>query len=345
MRSLGSILLTGLAIAFLSVPGTLGRNSSRAEDEPKAIDFDRDVKPIFAKHCVSCHGPEKPKSGLGSTARPTRSRRRPACDRPGKSAESLLFQLVAGHDKDRPMPPKGDACSRRDRDAEGLDRSRREVARRRLDRRTRPTGGRFKPFKKPSPPQIRNAKSEIRNDVDRFVLAKLSDNGLVAVARGRPAHADPPAVLRPDRPAADAGGSRRVRQERRRRTPTRSWSTGCSPRRTTASAGRGTGSTWSTTARRTATTRTSRGPTPGRIAITSSARSTTTSRTRASCRSRSPATCSSPARRTASRRSASSRPGRGTSSATPRCPSRRSTARSPGTSTATTWWRTRSARS
>ena len=45
------------------------------------------------------------------------------------------------------------------------------------------------------------------------------------------------------------------------------------------------------------------------------------------------------------RPSGSSPPGRGTSSATPRCRRRRSTARSPGTSTATTWWPTRSTRS
>ena len=109
-----------------------------------------------------------------------------------------------------------------------------------------------------------------------------------------------------------------------------------------ANAGRGTGSTSSTTATRTATTRTSRGRTPGRIAITSFAPSTATSRMAGSSRSRSPATCSFRARSMASRPWASSRPGRGISSATPKCRRRRSTARSPATSTATTWSPTRS---
>ena len=43
-----------------------------------------------------------------------------------------------------------------------------------------------------------------------FVLAKLERQGAVALAaRGRPPHADPPRHVRPDRPAADAGGGRR----------------------------------------------------------------------------------------------------------------------------------------
>src|SRR5687767_7548131 len=28
------------------------------------IDFDRDIDPIFTKHCYACHGPKKQKAGL-----------------------------------------------------------------------------------------------------------------------------------------------------------------------------------------------------------------------------------------------------------------------------------------
>ena len=57
-------------------------------------------------------------------------------------------------------------------------------------------------------------------------------------ARPRPrptGRAAPPPELRPHRPAADAGGGRRVRGGPRAPTPTSGWSTGCWPRRTTAS--------------------------------------------------------------------------------------------------------------
>ena len=50
--------------------------------------------------------------------------------------------------------------------------------------------------------------------IDRFVLAKLEAKGLDAVARGRQADADPPRDVRPDRPAADARGGRRLRGRR-----------------------------------------------------------------------------------------------------------------------------------
>ena len=67
------------------------------------------------------------------------------------------------------------------------------------------------------------------------------------------------------------------------RTPTRSWSTGCWPRRTTASAGAATGSTWPATPTRTATAAPTRSaPTPTNTAITSSAPSTPTSRSTSS---------------------------------------------------------------
>ncbi|MBA4065382.1 MAG: hypothetical protein C0501_17050 [Isosphaera sp.] len=77
--------------------------------ELRAADFDRDVKPVLAKHCVSCHGPDKQRGGLrldrradalagGDTGKAVV---------PGKPADSPLLQRVAATDDTR-MPPKGD---------------------------------------------------------------------------------------------------------------------------------------------------------------------------------------------------------------------------------------------
>ena len=107
------------------------------------------------------------------------------------------------------------------------------------------------------------------------------EGGHRPVARGRPGDADPPADARPDRPAADAGGGRRVPRRTRRPTPTRSWSTGCWRRRTTASAGPGAGSTWPATPTRTATASTPRAPS-GSTATGSSTPSTATCRSTSS---------------------------------------------------------------
>ena len=51
-----------------------------------------------------------------------------------------------------------------------------------------------------------------RSDIDRFLLAALEAKGFKPVADAGQAHLDPPGQLRPDRPAADAGGDRSVRR-------------------------------------------------------------------------------------------------------------------------------------
>ena len=76
--------------------------------------------------------------------------------------------------------------------------------------------------------------------------------------------------------------------------PTSGWSIACSPARSTASAGPGTGSTWCAMPSPTATSKTPIAPKPGAIATTSSARSTPTSPTRSSSWSSSPATRPAP---------------------------------------------------
>ena len=118
--------------------------------------------------------------------------------------------------------------------------------------------------------------------------------GAQAEPAGRQADADPPRVPRPDRPAADARGGRRVREGRRRRTRSRSWSIACSRRRTTASGGRGTGSTSPASPRATASSTTTTGPPPTTTATSSSRRSTRTCRSTRSRSGSSPATSSRP---------------------------------------------------
>ncbi len=73
------------------------------------VDFARDVKPIFDAACVKCHGKGKDKGGLsletGASFRKGGDSGAPVVI--GKSAESLLIELVAGFDPDTVMPKKG----------------------------------------------------------------------------------------------------------------------------------------------------------------------------------------------------------------------------------------------
>jgi len=75
------------------------------------VDFDRDIKPIFASRCYECHGEKKQKSGIrfdrknslfegGDEGKPLVVA--------GKSSDSILVQRVTTQDEDEVMPPKGE---------------------------------------------------------------------------------------------------------------------------------------------------------------------------------------------------------------------------------------------
>ena len=75
------------------------------------IDFARDVQPIFERHCLSCHGADKQRSGLRlddkSSALKGGENHAPDI-RPGRSADSPLIHFVAGLVPDMQMPQKGE---------------------------------------------------------------------------------------------------------------------------------------------------------------------------------------------------------------------------------------------
>jgi Protein of unknown function (DUF1549)/Planctomycete cytochrome C/F5/8 type C domain len=95
------VRLSPLALVLLAVPSAHSEN-------PKPIEFARDVKPIFAAHCVSCHGAEKQRAGLRLDRRADalKGGDTGAALVPGKPADSLLLKLVTHADADLRMPPK-----------------------------------------------------------------------------------------------------------------------------------------------------------------------------------------------------------------------------------------------
>src|SRR5256885_11468493 len=76
-----------------------------------AVDFAKDVQPIFAQHCYECHGEKKQKSDYRLDDRANAMKGGEVGKTPiviGKSAESPLILRVAGMDPDEVMPPKGE---------------------------------------------------------------------------------------------------------------------------------------------------------------------------------------------------------------------------------------------
>ena len=107
-----------IAAAILGLAVTTGHTAP--PDLPPAvkrqINFDRDVRPIFVKHCFSCHGPKRQESDYRlDRARVAVSggdlQQKPI--RPGNGAASPLLRYVAGLDPDTRMPPKGPRLDRK----------------------------------------------------------------------------------------------------------------------------------------------------------------------------------------------------------------------------------------
>jgi mono/diheme cytochrome c family protein len=147
------------------------------------VDFVRDVRPIFQRHCYECHGEEKQKSGLRLDVKEA-AFKGGAGHGPviitGKAKESPLIQLVTSTDKDELMPSKGEPLSAAE--IETLTRWVNEGA-------IWPSGAdlvkledkrdhwSFKPVANPTPPATKNQYWP-RNTIDRFILTRLEQEGL-----------------------------------------------------------------------------------------------------------------------------------------------------------------------
>ena len=74
----------------------------------QGVTYANDIKAIFDKSCIKCHGPEKPKAKLrlDSLAGALKGSENGKVIEPGKSADSILIHNVAhAGDEDDWMPP------------------------------------------------------------------------------------------------------------------------------------------------------------------------------------------------------------------------------------------------
>ncbi|MBX3448600.1 MAG: PSD1 domain-containing protein [Planctomycetaceae bacterium] len=163
---LRSVLRVGLSASLL-VAGAVA-----LAEEPSAIQFSRDIRPILAEHCLECHGAEKPEGGFRLTSR-----------------EAALESGESGHPRLIPDQPDESEMLRRIRSADPAERMPPEgkksltTAEVRLLERWIREGAKwgqhwaFEPVVRRSPPEVRET-SWIRHEIDRFVLAKLEAEGV-----------------------------------------------------------------------------------------------------------------------------------------------------------------------
>src|SRR5882672_10742656 len=95
--------LAGAAFVMLSVARPL------AAAPGTAVDFDRDIRPIFSDNCYQCHGPDekarKAKLRLDTKEGAFRVLDSQTVIQPGKSGSSELIRRVTTTDADDHMPP------------------------------------------------------------------------------------------------------------------------------------------------------------------------------------------------------------------------------------------------
>jgi mono/diheme cytochrome c family protein len=152
------------------------------------VDFVRDVRPIFAKHCTECHGEKKQKSGLrlDVKAAAIKGGDDHAPDIiAGNAKASPLIRMLTSEDSDKRMPPPGKDDARKLTNEEittltrwvdegavwpdGTDTV--KIA----DRRDHWS---FKPLTNPPVPETQSSKLKNQNPIDAFILARLEREGL-----------------------------------------------------------------------------------------------------------------------------------------------------------------------
>ncbi|GMV99505.1 MAG: hypothetical protein AMXMBFR84_06440 [Candidatus Hydrogenedentota bacterium] len=170
--------LTAFTLASWSSGDTPPENATAAPTG--MVDFQRDIAPIFAAKCISCHGPEKQQSGLrldhkadamrGGDSGPVLV----ASD----SANSDLFQRISGARPEDIMPPKGEPLSA---DQVALVKS--WIDQGALwpedegDARVVSDHWAYQPIAHPTVPGV-SRPDWTRNPIDNFVLARLEAAGI-----------------------------------------------------------------------------------------------------------------------------------------------------------------------
>ena len=162
----------GLVVALKAAAATATLTAA------EGVDFNQQIRPLFAAHCYECHGPETVESGLRLDQRSAAMRGGDSGPviAAGQSAASEIIRRVTAVDPDERMPPVDDATR-------PLAPEQIEVLKRWIDQgadwpTTNDHAGvvsnhwSLQPVRPVTPPVVKDT-AWPRNDIDRFVLAAL----------------------------------------------------------------------------------------------------------------------------------------------------------------------------
>ena len=142
---------------------------------PERLRFNEHIRPILSDNCFVCHGPDdknrKAKLRLDTRAGAVADLGGYAAVAPGKADASELIKRILSHDADEVMPPPKSKKPRLSEHAVALLRKWIEQG--------APYEGHwaFLPLRDEAPPVVKNP-AWGRNEIDRFILARLESEGI-----------------------------------------------------------------------------------------------------------------------------------------------------------------------
>ena len=163
-----------LAVRFLVALTIGGLVAGRARAEGP-VDFNQDVRALISNTCFRCHGPdEAERKGdlrLDTQEGATADLGGHAALIPGKPDESELIKRITSTDPEVMMPPPGAGKSLSPKEVDLLRRWIAEGANYQVH-------WAYQHPKKVAPPETPEFAGFIRNDIDRFIAAKIKEHGL-----------------------------------------------------------------------------------------------------------------------------------------------------------------------
>jgi hypothetical protein len=135
---------------------------------PKAIEFNRDIRPILSENCYNCHGPAK--STRKADLRLDTKDGALSVVTPGKPKDSFLWQRIISVDEHERMPPA--------KSGKKLTQLQIDLLKRWIEQ-----GAPWQDHwafiapKRPDLPKVTNAKW-VRNPIDAFIVARLEKEGM-----------------------------------------------------------------------------------------------------------------------------------------------------------------------
>lgn len=171
MTPLRTISFLVALLAYVAVLGPLPADAAA----PRRINYSRDIRPILSNSCYKCHGPDERerKAGLRLDTRQGAYAKLESGDTaivPGSTAKSAMIQRLTSHDADNKMPPPD---SGKTVTAEQIELIKTWIA----------EGAEFHPHWSFVPPKhlpapaIRTPQAA-KNPIDRFIIARLEEEGL-----------------------------------------------------------------------------------------------------------------------------------------------------------------------